>query len=381
MMNKYTHLIMRRPTLSITLTVLVASLPIFFQNCSAPVDSSSDVASAGAFFAYESRIDHVAYMSCSGMATGYDRNAYFTFKAGAYNPESGIKLTSDFALASRNLLPNDKVRALQESTLNGGTFLYLGIKPTLQTAYADDYAIANFVGPLSEPPVVDSLIAAMLNAQAPTYGSPYVAEFDGVGIVESAIHQGRKPENIAQQIRNELANQAYLALTYDQGTGGSGAIGPSETSAYGTGYRMSFVPGGSQPGANPRIMSSIQEYNLLDSQPTGAAWNCSSNWRFKIIRRADLNLSAGSTCSPRDYNATEFAALTAAQQETYLTVRRLLPSSEWSVDIVRKCIVRPAARATADQCYPAGTNINYNDGNACVSPTSCPHYLSLCKRR
>jgi hypothetical protein len=78
----------------IFLIAIVVSVPMLYQNCSQPLAERADASSVAATapFAFESRVDHLAYMSCSNMPSGYDPTAYFTFRAGAYTEGNGIRL-------------------------------------------------------------------------------------------------------------------------------------------------------------------------------------------------------------------------------------------------------------------------------------------------
>ena len=60
------------------------SIPVtFFQNCNGPIEeedqSPSEILSPVAF---DTVMDTLSYMSCEEMNSGYNKRAYFSFKAG-----------------------------------------------------------------------------------------------------------------------------------------------------------------------------------------------------------------------------------------------------------------------------------------------------------
>src|ERR1035437_9032143 len=77
-----------------------------YQNCAQdPATDSLNSASSyeeGLPFAYDAKIDTLAYMSCSEMAAGsYDPRAYFSFRAVAYNSATGgLGMTPAFRAAT-----------------------------------------------------------------------------------------------------------------------------------------------------------------------------------------------------------------------------------------------------------------------------------------
>src|SRR5688572_13611792 len=82
--------------------VFLASLILTtaFQNCTQPVlndDSKGYVTKSaeGLGFMYDATIDQIGYMSCAVNKPGtFDAQTYFTFRAGAYGEDAGLKVNT-----------------------------------------------------------------------------------------------------------------------------------------------------------------------------------------------------------------------------------------------------------------------------------------------
>jgi hypothetical protein len=126
----------------------IAALSSFllYQNCS---DDSQDTTfnSASSFeeslpFAYDAKIDTVAYMSCSEMQEGtYEPRAYFSFRAGAYSSATGgLGMTTAFRNLTQYYSPTDRGNVLSQSNTNSNTLLNLSIRSrsNFQSLWATD---------------------------------------------------------------------------------------------------------------------------------------------------------------------------------------------------------------------------------------------------
>jgi hypothetical protein len=379
-----------------------------YQNCAEQPLESYDASSVAATapFAYEAKIDHIAYMSCSHMSGDYDQNAFFSFKAGAFNDDSGLRLSSKFISATRNLATADKAEVLKISSANKDVFLSMGVRPIsmLQNVYGvgTNY-VGTFFGSLSASGI------AMPLAQN-TYvnkGVGYVNDFPALGVNPefSDTIQLTATEADARNVRNDLiAGTSALAITYNKiGADSADALGPqksSNTSVYGVGYKMNFEKGFgyTSQGAsmtfadnfvnginvapirvikdNPdSTASDITEISLIDGQPTGALWDCKKEWRFIVVKQlADVGTKI--FCNDRNKSPTN-----AQQQELLTLLRKFLKQSDWEVDLTNRCLI---PKVTTHSCYGSSQlNVNYGaTGGTCDSSLgSCPQYVSICKRR
>jgi hypothetical protein len=382
--QEFRRLIMKRPKTAVTVAVLAVLIPLFFQNCAEVLDPTQETGLASvtesAPFAFESSIDQIAYMSCSNMPAGYDPKAFFTFKAGAYGPTAGVRLTNSFNYAVRNLSQSDKATALANSKANKDATLQLSLRQSsnLQHIFSrgnvTSYS-ADFFGTLTQTGVASPLLADR--------GVNYLKSFPSLGAAgefADTIHFTAS-ETDANDVRNELnVNNNLLAFTYNRAGSGPGlALGPTEnspTSVYGSGFLVRHTLGFGQASdfsSGPfRVLSSLTEYNLLTGQPNGRTWDCPASWRFMIVRTEDLGVNAA--CPNTDQEPVP----TNEQTEAYQVLRRMLPASDWGVNLYGNCIVPKRTGL----CYGnTAATINYQGGTCNPLTGTCPHYVSLCRRR
>lgn len=363
----------------LVLMLIFASLiPIVFQSCSEPLVEENDVSvlAAEAPFAFDLALDHIAYMSCSNMPAGYNPETYFTFKAGAYKATSGLKFNSSFVHHVRNVTATEKVSVLAESEANKNAYLSLGVRmaSNILSGYRSN---SDFIGILTA--------GAVANILATKNGSAYVSNFPALATnkqLEDTAHYTGAETTYAQPIRDAMNAGAFLATTYNTaGADTLSALSPnpgSTTQAYGLGYRANFNTLGfglSTPyAAGPmRIMSNLREFNLTTGGQTSSVWDCNPEWRFMIIRPTD---DVNALCPGYSTDATP----PNAQLEMYLALRQLLPPTAWGVNLSRRCIV--PLLASAGQCYgSSNVAINYSGGVCDPVAGTCPHYVSICKKR
>jgi hypothetical protein len=358
-----------------------------FQNCSSEIASdNSDLSSLGSTlpFAYDSKIDHLAYMSCSEMAPGtYDTNAFFTFKAGAYETTGGLSFSDGFRAKAGQLTPALMAETLALSPLNAGVLQQIAIRDN--TNYQQYFTVpnslnfSNFVTSLSDVKVAGVLGALGPGARANNFPAlpANIQKYEGRLFFSSS-------EIYAQQVRSALqAGQGVVGLTFNQpAVSAANAIGEtagSTSSVYGTGLSVQFrLPTGYSSG-NARTLSTVTEKNLANGA-AGGGWNCSANYVFRVVRFADLGVRI--TCpNLAMVGEPNLAGASAAQLDTYNVMRRALPSQYWALDIVNKCAVLRSG--VTGQCYgndPANAiNVQYAAGSSC-SGNTCPHFVSVCKK-
>lgn len=363
----------------------VASIPFFFQNCGEPLRPSADLSSvsASAPFAFEEKIDHIAYMSCSGLGAGaYDQDAFFTFKVAGLNNGTGLRLRQDFVYATRNLSKSDKAAAIANSPENQNVALSVSIrdKNNLKSIYVNGQTYGStFYGPLSQSMIADTL--------ANDNGKNFINSFSGLGKFSDTILLSTGEPN-AETMRSLLKSQNfYLALTYNKLTDSTFAPvtpeGSSTNKAYGHGYKMNFEIGfgltNSFATAPAHVMTGLSEINLQTGLQDPSLWDCKKSWTFMIVRPQDLGVSAicpnyNPNVEPTPANATDAEALSV--------LRSLLPTSDWAIDLPKRCLIPKKSGL----CYGSGSQpINYiGDGNpqcATVSACATPHYVSICKKR
>jgi hypothetical protein len=120
-------------------------------------------------------------------------------------------------------------------------------------------------------------------------------------------------------------------------------------------------------------MSSVQEVDLSTRSNTGAAWDCPGDWTFMIMKTTDLGVRAFCEITPLTSTPD-----TAAETAMLNALRKVLSPADWDVNLNRRCIVprQPAS------CYGnSAAVVNYAGGSCDPALGTCPHYVSICKRR
>jgi hypothetical protein len=374
------RLILKQFVLQVGLLLLTVLILFSFQNCSPPIaeDGMGDISSAAqnAPFAYETKVDHVAYMSCAGAT---NNPAIFTFKAGAFDAGNGHALRPSFLAATANHGAAAKAAILAESPLNKNVNYQIAVRQSANYQLAFGNIFGNFQHNLS----AESNALALANA-----AGSYVNYLSGSN-PQGQTNYATYVESQAQAVRDYVGGTGFLGLTYLQPDGDPAyAAGPTVNSTnaiYGTGFLMTFrLPPGFTSG-QARVLQQINDANLETVPPTPSAnvWDCNNNFVFKIVRAEDRGLfGATSFCNagPGYIGDNLPASMTAAQTEALATIRKILPESQWGVDLVNKCVVLKTANVS---CYgPVSGNIAYNPAVGCnPAANTCPHFVSVCKKR
>lgn len=392
--------------------LMVVSLLFGFQNCADPLElANEDNASFNKKlpFAFDTAVDTLSYMSCSGVDTGYQQRAYYTFRVGAYEEGSGVRFTEDYLSATANYAPSQRAEAISQSSQNAGAVLQLSIREyghydVLQggggSKDGEDYN--NLLAPLDSP-VISEQIAGLAEGQRVNY-------FSGIPGLDNRRLEGSirfmKNESLAKDIRDKLEASSIVALTYGDVDGSDVRIakGPDPAkSVYGTGFRVSFGYGHAlatgapttayQTGAIRRVPRNLTETNLLTGRTEMSQWSCP--YTFMIVRPQDLGTSYGlgqAFCNTSAENP-------ASTDPAYLAIRSVLRLEDWHVDLTRKCVV---PKQSGGVCYgkdnalvnyygslgSAGSNCgadsqgNYTRSvvNGSTYDVMCPHYVTVCIR-
>lgn len=374
-------------------SALVAFIIILlpFQNCSNEPDATTDEASSYQSklpMGYKAQVDTLAYMSCSGITDAVEKRAYFSFRAGAYNPATGgLTMTDEFRDATRFYSNTERARAFSESDHNFSTRLTLSVRQVGN--YQAPWQEGEFlVGEEQEsflPPLDSAEVAGPLASLAAGNMINYFPGTQSKRLMEASVRLF-KYENTVKQLRSELGSgSAALVVGYsdtsDEGeTALRGPTGTDNAKIYGRGYRMQFsLPVGFTSG-EARVISpngGVTEMNLEDGSTISSNWECSTGYQFMVVRPEDvaLNPSLCPAIVDKTNNASELAALTA--------IRRVLRVEDWFVNVQYRCIV---PKRTGDYCYGPlnGRTIQYGSSSCVNSSTSggtmCPHFVSVCVR-
>jgi hypothetical protein len=370
------------------------------------MDLSSEESSFGDDlpFAYEAKIDTLAYMSCSGMEPTASASAFFTFRFGSWADGAGIRLNDNFLKKAAQYSVPQIARALQEGEKNSNIQLQMSMRmrsdyQAIWRADGSDPApgrdFYNFLGDLDS-----EVISKQLSELPPDKWMQYVQTtgldsrtFDGSLYINQDV--GEHDQTIGK-----MQSTQSLMLTYT-GRGSdymfaarspvdlTGQLQASSSNAYGMGYTLTFIrPSNVTAEKMPnRVVSSVQEFNLekkSDMSEGIAPWSC--NTSLLIVRDQD---SAGRCTKVQDAGQADQALMTK--------LRRVLPASDWYINLAQKCVVPKssgscygsmAAPTTTNYtvAYPptsgaAVTNCNLFVANATTNTLMCPHYVSLCTRQ
>lgn len=370
--------------ISITLILLFG-----FQNCGTPLTTSNKLSSLAEHlpFAYDMQVDHLAHMSCSNMSSSYDQDAFWTFKVGAYDSGSGLQVNQHYLSQTIRLSTEERIQGLGASPANSGAKLQLAIRSSYN--YQDifsanvnnlksEYDFHNFHAPFDNYDIAKQLI---LNQKSRQHYFPSLGVNPKIELKLRFLNSSQA----SQSMYNLLSTTGLLTLNYtsNQGVDGiarSNSYG-SKSSIYGRGYRLRFkmahgidTNGNITPYtyANSRSIASVQEIDTSTGQLLLSNWDCNEKYTFMIVKPQDVGVRT--ICGA---NGTE-PIPTANQKEAYDALRKVLPSTDWSVDLARRCIVPKKI----GQCYGNNSStINYNGGTCDPSQNNCPHYVSICVRK
>lgn len=363
---------------------------LLFQNCAqAPEEGSlltSSSISDSVPHAFDAQLDTIAHMSCSEIKTNIEKRAYFSYRAGSYNPATGgLTLSTAYRNYTNLYNPTERGRLLSTSAANSNSRLTLSIRsvgnyqaPWVSEELRVGEEIESFLPPLDNAEIAGPL-AASQNGQRVNY-------FPGANskrLLEASL-RFFKFENVMRDTRNALDGRTallvagYSSSSSELDTALRGPSGASSTSVYGTGYYLRFsLPFGYQSGER-RVFSptgGVEEVDLISNSVRSANWDCSAAYQFMIVRPEDK--AAGRVVC----NATVDRYNDANQQAALSAIRRVLRVEDWFVDLNNRCVI---PKRTGDYCYGALNNrtIQYGQAN-CINAggTLCPHFVSVCIRR
>ncbi len=386
-----TRLQMRR-----ILAVGSLGLLLMFQNCSTPLEDSSQ-SSVAAFksslpFAYESKLDTIAYMSCSEIKETVERRAYFTFRAGAYNNSSGgIRLSKSFRDATKYYSGADRAGVLSQSAANSNTRLNLTLRqsrnlqqPWTSEELRESEEIESFLPALDSQEIAGPLAAAKVNE---TSGEAVMMNYfpgpHAKRLIEASL-RFYKFENVAKDTRAILDNRDALLVA---GYSNSDEVldislkapeAGSSKKVYGTGYQLRFSLPTTYVSGERRVISpsgGVTEVDLTTGSNVSANWDCSTNYQFMIIRPEDVAASKV-VC-----NATVDRYTNTNQQKALAALRRVLRVEDWFIDVANHCVM---PKRTGDYCYGDldGRSVQYGVSSCANSATtSCPHFVNVCIRQ
>lgn len=415
---------------SIALVSALSLSPLLlYQNCGNEQVGSLYSKSTSENFPYELKIDQLAYMSCAEQnGVNNDANVFFSFRAGAYGDNSGIRLTETFNTDNKktdnqskmDILANDDMSlqtriqfALRQQSSLSSMYITGGTKDGVEGA---DYDFS--LGTIGTTEMSASLVTlpqqSWMNYWA-AGGITNDSQFEGTLVFNDG-------EKLAQSVRNFLTTGGgILAVGFADAQTPTTLRNPyyfpitdpkkqprviPTNKAYGVGLKLTFAqPNSLLFGYNgapyvslpKRVLRGVAETNL-ETSVSGGQWSCPQSLQLMIVYPEDVGLS-GVNCTIQDDPATLSAELQL--------VRKSLPVSDWYVDLANQCIV--PKRYVEGSCYGIDNrtkhtnDIEYNstqecsadvqvdkigaDGNfmrdangAIIRTKVCPHFVSICSR-
>lgn len=373
-------------------------LLLAFQNCSqAPEDSSmNSTLEMLTPFAYSAQPDTISHMSCSGLSdSGPDRNAYFSFRVGAYNPATGgLTVTQKFRDDMKYYSVDQRARIFGISNKNSNTNLSLSIRS------AANYQQIWKEGETRAGEELDAMLPSLDSAQiagplAASQVGQWINYFPGSGakrLMEGSLRYYHF-ENTMKDTRAALdRREAILTLGYSDTSDSmdtklrtaedipNDSVTLPTNRAYGTGYFLRFALPFNYSSGEYRVISpngGIEELDLETGALKLSNWDCNVA-QFQIIRPEDYGaglvaMTPGPDPSP--------SVLTPGQANALTAIRRVLRVEDWFVDIAT---ARVMPKRTGDYCYGPlnGRFITYPSGSCLNSNTTmCPHFVSVCVKR
>ncbi len=368
-------------------------LLLAFQNCSQAPEESSTNSSLESLtpFAYQATVDTISHMSCSGLSdTGPDRRAYYTFRAGAYNPATGgLSLTQKFRDDMKYYNTDQLARIFAVSDKNSNTNLSMSIRSAnaFQSIWKEGEIRAGEELDSFLPSLDSQAVAGPLAASRPGMLINYFPGSQSQRLMEASLRYYHF-ENTVKDTRDKLnLRDSLLTIGYSDTSDSmdtklrvpdddpNDGITPPTNRAYGTGYFLRFsLPNGYASGEYRTLAPNggIEELDLATNAIKPSSWDCSASYQFMVVRPEDKanGLVLCDATVDRYADATQQAALNA--------IRRVLRVEDWFVDVARRCVM---PKRTADYCYGPlnGRAIQYGQ-SSCINDGTrmCPHFVSVC---
>ncbi|MCB0411513.1 MAG: hypothetical protein KDD22_03250, partial [Bdellovibrionales bacterium] len=295
---------------------IVVGVVTIFQNCAEPLEFAEQDAITmynTLPFAYEEKVDTISYMSCSNIDPAvFQHRAIYSFRVGAYGPNSGLRLSQAFQDSTEKFAMAEKTQTLFESPLNRGATLQLSIRNTNDYRakalinkggqYIENFDFGNFLAPLDSAGLAQGLVAQPQGEYLSYFkGTPGL----GTRFLEQSI-RFIESERMAASVRDNLTGistqPARLTLTYTEGPDAEPFLARAPSAedprhVFGTGFDIRFgypqfrIPGANQTLQKPfRALTSVDEYDLLTGmRKPDAKWNCGNdNYTFLIVRPEDM---------------------------------------------------------------------------------------------
>ncbi|MCC6138215.1 MAG: hypothetical protein IT287_06260 [Bdellovibrionaceae bacterium] len=306
------------------LNILITSAFFFvilisYQNCGTGQQGSLFDKQTYSTIPYELAVDQIAYMSCAEQGdVANDQGMFFTFRAGAYGENAGVRVTEDFLYETRRINnqqrmdilfedPGTALSRLQFSVRRSGSLNSMFVNESTggNTEEIDfDYVFGDFGSDEMSASLLTNTTGAYLNYWSPA-GVNRDAYFEGTLVYNSS-------ESLAQQVRQFFAQDGVLTLAYADTTKPENIRSPAyydtgedeeeepvtTNQALGLGFKLAFkqplptnwgYTGSPHVNMPKRVLQSIFEYNL-ETPGKGATtgWSCPKELQMRILFPDDI---------------------------------------------------------------------------------------------
>lgn len=387
----------------------------FFQNCTPAVPfGTTDYYQSlvnSSTFPYETKVDQLAYMSCSEQEDIPNDGTFFTFRMGAFR-SGGIRITQNYRSNVNRVRNTDVPTALTQAQASAQTQLQMAIRTldNLQLMYVDqdngqdgvngsDYN--NFF-----PNMGDEDLNNILWYMEPT--TDYLRTYAPAQFVSDYRFEGElkfmKSQIMENDLRTFFSGRGLITLTWAMpgevtplgqgslldlqalesqgqsgnvvGTDSGGVTGSSVASdnnsvhsastdlskdVFGVAVQPRFEQplflGVGNPGVDmpPRVLSSVNDVTI-DSRQTGQLqrpWVCPDQMKFMIVLPEDATYQDDSS------NTIVRCAMNPdpvnPSQELKI-IRQSLYAEDFYVDMARHCVVPKPDHTIAGSCYGKDSN-------------------------
>ncbi len=382
---------------------VILSLVLIFQNCAEPLKLSETDALTFADnlpFAYDIKMDTFAYMSCNTEISNYEPRAIFTFRVGAYEDGSGLRLNDEFVESTKNYTEQARAESLFRSPTNSGAILQLAIRNSsvdyqqilLNSSGAVQLGkdIENYLNgaTLDSPGVATPLLGLEEDKRIRYFsGTPGL---DG-RFLEQSLRFNTVLKSVTDKMVGSTSSRVTLAYTQDNNPLNYYVRGPDKSnlarSIYGVEFRPTFAPPTrisdkttiATAQDRNRILQSLGVVNVEDKNTQAETmWSCPPEYRYVIVRPEDAAASA-TLCPLDDWT---YDNPPAGREREWEILRRVVRIEDYYVNMKKRCIV---PKDSANHCYPSestGVKIRYNGITCNDDPENdvfqCPNFVSVC---
>lgn len=394
----------------LSVAAIFIATTLLYQNCAPPpatppeggyTKNSTSSGGAADDFAYDLTLDTFAYMSCahenlkvtSATNISYQRESLFTFKVGAYQSGSGLRLTPAYYDDTKHYTQDRFEEKLKQDGLNAPATLQMSMR--MRSDLSQHYVNSEkHVSYLLSRSLGHRAIAGELRKQPQGSRLNFFQKLNGYYArhLHGQLYGVHRSSQTRRSIMSVFQNSAMVVVSYVDPTSGDLSSAPIiKVDSNGE----KFLGVGFHLQERGKKLDAITEVNLTTMQ-NGRSWACNNSMKFMIVSHNDylksLDDNGNSTICPMktDYEQIKSNPSIKTSLER---VRAILDPSKslWAINMQAstKCIVEKAPLNCYSQKSQSGTGddanaiyVEYKDPTKCSElDDNCPHYLTVCTRQ